>query len=206
MGIRYEQRGVANNAITLAKMAGGTDGNLISYDASGDPVAVATGDAGQVLTSAGAGQPPAFGGNVTLGESAILLDHAIGTDARVSGITVGGTAGSSMVVGDVIYLNTDNAWDPTDADATASAVGMIGISLTAGSSGDITILLKGFVRVDAIFAFTTAGGPLYLSTTPGDMSQTAPSGSGDVVRVVGYAHDDDDTIFFSPDNSWVEIA
>ena len=51
---------VADNAITLAKLAGGTDGNIISFDASGDPVAVATGNDGQVLTSAGAGAPPAF--------------------------------------------------------------------------------------------------------------------------------------------------
>ena len=51
---------VADNAITLAKMAGGTDGNLISYDANGDPVAVLTGTAGQVLTSAGEGAPPTF--------------------------------------------------------------------------------------------------------------------------------------------------
>jgi hypothetical protein len=51
---------VADNAVTLAKMAGGTDGNIISYDASGDPVAIATGDDGQVLTSAGAGAQPAF--------------------------------------------------------------------------------------------------------------------------------------------------
>ena len=41
-------------------MAGGTDGNIISYDASGDPVAIATGSDGQVLTSTGAGSPPAF--------------------------------------------------------------------------------------------------------------------------------------------------
>jgi hypothetical protein len=51
---------VADDAITLAKMASGTDGNIISYDANGDPVAVATGNAGQVLTSAGAGAPPTF--------------------------------------------------------------------------------------------------------------------------------------------------
>ena len=51
---------ILDNAVTLAKMAGGTDGNIISYDASGDPVAVATGTDGQVLTSAGAGAPPAF--------------------------------------------------------------------------------------------------------------------------------------------------
>ena len=51
---------LVDNAVTLAKMAGGTDGNIISYDASGDPVAIATGTDGQVLTSTGAGSPPAF--------------------------------------------------------------------------------------------------------------------------------------------------
>ena len=51
---------IQDDAVTLAKMAAGTDGNIISYDASGNPVAIATGNDGQVLTSAGAGQPPAF--------------------------------------------------------------------------------------------------------------------------------------------------
>ena len=51
---------IANDAVTLAKMAGGTDGNLITFDASGDPAYVATGNAGQLLTSAGAGAPPTF--------------------------------------------------------------------------------------------------------------------------------------------------
>ena len=51
---------VADNAITLAKLAGGTDGNLITFDASGDPAFVTTGNDGQVLTSAGAGAAPAF--------------------------------------------------------------------------------------------------------------------------------------------------
>jgi hypothetical protein len=51
---------IADNAVTLAKMASGTDGNLITYDASGNPAAVATGSSGQVLTSAGAGAPPTF--------------------------------------------------------------------------------------------------------------------------------------------------
>jgi len=51
---------IQDDAITLAKMASGTDGNIISYDASGNPVAIATGNDGQVLTSTGAGSPPAF--------------------------------------------------------------------------------------------------------------------------------------------------
>jgi len=49
-----------DDVISLAKMASGTDGNIITYDASGNPVAVATGDDGQVLTSAGAGNPCLF--------------------------------------------------------------------------------------------------------------------------------------------------
>ena len=51
---------IANDAVTLDKMVGGVDGNIISYDASGNPVAVVTGSSGQVLTSAGAGAPPTF--------------------------------------------------------------------------------------------------------------------------------------------------
>ena len=52
--------GIKDDAITLAKQAAGTDGQIITYDASGNPVAVGPGTDGQVLTSTGAGSPPAF--------------------------------------------------------------------------------------------------------------------------------------------------
>jgi len=51
---------IADDAVTLAKMAAGTDGNLITYDASGNPAHVATGTATHVLTSNGAGAAPTF--------------------------------------------------------------------------------------------------------------------------------------------------
>ncbi len=51
---------IGDDQVTLAKMAGGTDGQIITYDANGDPVAVGPGTDGQVLTSTGAGSPPAF--------------------------------------------------------------------------------------------------------------------------------------------------
>ena len=51
---------IEDNAVSLAKMAHGTDGQIITYDASGAPVAVGPGTDGQVLTSTGAGSPPAF--------------------------------------------------------------------------------------------------------------------------------------------------
>jgi len=51
---------ITDDIITLAKMAGGTDGNVISYDSSGNPVAISTGTSGHFLKSAGAGAQPAF--------------------------------------------------------------------------------------------------------------------------------------------------
>jgi hypothetical protein len=52
--------GIVDDAVTLAKMAAGTAGNVLTYDASGNPAAVATGTAGQRLTSNGAGAAPTF--------------------------------------------------------------------------------------------------------------------------------------------------
>jgi len=51
---------IDDNAVTLAKMAGGTDGEIITYDASGNPTTVGPGAATQVLTSNGAGAAPSF--------------------------------------------------------------------------------------------------------------------------------------------------
>ena len=51
---------IAANAVGLAEMAHGTDGELITYDAAGAPANVAVGTSGQVLTSGGAGVAPTF--------------------------------------------------------------------------------------------------------------------------------------------------
>lgn len=77
---------IADDAITLAKMAPGTDGNLISYDASGNPAAVATGTLGNVLTSAGAGAPPTMAM-----PSTITSDTSVGTGNSydITGIPAG---------------------------------------------------------------------------------------------------------------------
>lgn len=84
---------VADNAITLAKMAGGTDGNLITFDASGDPAYVATGSSGQILTSAGAGSPPTFetaaaGGKILQVVNTSTGALATGTTAHVLDDTI----------------------------------------------------------------------------------------------------------------------
>jgi len=90
----------SDNSVTLAKLAGGTDGNIISYDTSGNPVAVATGTDGQVLTSSGAGAVCAFedaGGSGAL--TSVQVFESSGTWTKPTGINlvkvyvVGGGAG-----------------------------------------------------------------------------------------------------------------
>jgi len=83
----------------------------------------------------------------------------------------------------------------------------LGIALsTTGAAG---VLVRGNARFTAngnYTAMTTVGAPLYVSTTAGGFSQTAPSGTGDVIRVIGYVEDTtNDKIYFAPSASWVEI-
>ena len=77
---------IADNAISLAKMASGTDGNIISYDASGNPVAIATGSDGQVLTSAGAGAQPAFETLPAGGKVVQVVNTSTGAVATTTGV------------------------------------------------------------------------------------------------------------------------
>ena len=123
-----------------------------------------------------------------------------------NGITVEDVAaGENVGVGEVVYLKSDGEWWRTDADAEATAKGMLGIALETKTDGvNMKTMLKGFYRDDTAFGWT-AGDVLYLSTAIGNLTATAPSGSGDIVRVVGYAVTDD-LIYFNPDGTYVEIA
>ena len=73
---------LANDAVGLAQMAGGTDGNIITYDTSGNPAVVATGSSGQVLTSAGADAVPTM---ATLSAGKVLqivsMSNAVSTSS-----------------------------------------------------------------------------------------------------------------------------
>jgi hypothetical protein len=93
VALAAEATTVTDNAITLAKMAAGTDGNLISYDTNGDPVAVATGTATHVLTSNGAGAAPTF--QAAAGGAATIV-HAF---TNTTTTTYTGTASSFGTVG-----------------------------------------------------------------------------------------------------------
>lgn len=141
--------------------------------------------------------------------TAIILDAALSADGKYSGIVEAGTAGATLAFGDLVYLAAaDSRWELADADAAATAGPVkLGICVAAAASdGTATvILLYGKVRADAVFPALTISAPAYVGTTAGDIVTTAPSGTADIVRIVGYGNTADELLFY-PDNTYLELA
>ena len=57
---KLQTAAITDKAVTLSKMSDGTDGQLITWDASAVIATVPTGGATQVLTAQGAGAEPVF--------------------------------------------------------------------------------------------------------------------------------------------------
>ena len=136
------------------------------------------------------------------------LDAELSEDGKYNGITRTGTAGATLAFGDVCYFAAaDNRWKLADADSAAKAQGLLGICvLAAANDGDATnILLIGMVRADTAFPSFTVGAPVFLSTTDGDLSSTAPSGTGDIIRIVGQAWTADE-LWFCPSPDFFEYT
>jgi hypothetical protein len=118
--------------------------------------------------------------------------------------------GGSVAAGDLYYYASSGNWTLADADAASTATGMLGIARGTGTASSVGMLLRGHARFTGnanYTAVTTIGAPLYVSVTPGDFSQTAPTGTGDIVRIIGYVQSaTQDQIYFCPDTTWVEIA
>lgn len=79
MGDNVQTEELEDDVVTLAKMAHGTAGNLITFAAGTEPAAVVTGNATEVLTSNGAGAAPTF--QAPVNEIILPLGSASGVDA-----------------------------------------------------------------------------------------------------------------------------
>tara|TARA_B100001113_G_scaffold299430_1_gene257818 strand:- start:539 stop:2053 length:1515 start_codon:yes stop_codon:yes gene_type:complete len=137
------------------------------------------------------------------------------SDDQASGTIIKYSPGSSTSLNgsEIYYLRTNGQWLQADADTVlTSGSPLLGVGL-GGDPQTVGVLLKGFVRVASTEILNkptnVPGLPLYISTTAGHFDFTAPSGSGDIVRIVGYAIDEDGgdvLVYFDPDKTYVEIA
>ena len=113
--------------------------------------------------------------------------------------------GGSTTQGELCYLKSDGEWAAADADATGTAGGVL-LALALGTDPDVDgMLLRGMFTLDHDPG--TIGDELYVSTTAGDITGTVPTGSGDIVRVVGYCLDSTNgQIWFNPSNDFIVLA
>jgi len=117
---------MANDAISLTELKAGTDGQIISWDASGNPVAIGPGTDGQVLTSTGAGSPPAFeavpaGGatinNATENEIVTVASNTAQLDAESTLTYDGQTLAFNSTTPAIRFEDSDSSGTPiTDID------------------------------------------------------------------------------------------
>ena len=142
------------------------------------------------------------GGVLTTGERIYTyITSGYNGDVVSFGTGPGGNNGD-IVQGELYCLDSSQHWEKADADALATSAGMLGIAI----ADDLpTFLIKGFIANTA-YGFTT-GAILYISTTAGDVTSTAPSGNTEVVRVVGYvANSSSRSIWFDPSKTWVQVS
>jgi hypothetical protein len=111
----------------------------------------------------------------------------------------------STTQGELCYYKSDGTWGAADADAVATSGGCL-LAIALGTDPDSDgMLLRGMFTLDHDPG--TIADELYVSTTAGDITNTAPSGNGDIVRIVGYCLDSSNgQIWFNPSNDYIEIT
>jgi hypothetical protein len=154
-----------------------------------------TDDGTSEITITGSG-----GGGSTTGEK---LDFSVRSAPFSS---PGDHEGTVLKIGSLgLNVGTVYMWDGTDwgnanAGATATSTGLMGIAIATGAAPGV--LSVGFMQLSSPPG--VAGDNLYLDTTTGSLTATAPGTPGDVVRVMGY-NIDGSLIYFNPSGDWLEI-
>lgn len=221
---------VGNNTTTVAKLAVGTNGQVLTANSSatygvewgavgsGNVVASATfGTDNRLIRSDGTGRD-VQGSNVTLSDAdaltglasitstnatiagnltvgnltsvtgtlAVLDNGALSTDDTWSGSGITGMqAGATIAQWEAVYMGGSSKWLLADANGSGTYPAR-GLAVAAYADTNASVVVtRGTVRNDAWN--WTVGGTIYLSTTAGGLTQTAPATSGDKVQQVGFA-------------------
>lgn len=183
------------------EMAAARRDHIHASDTSRAPV-----DSPTFTTAANSVTPAVDDNDTSIATTAFVMTQlgrlAVPTTGLVTGQTMAITDGDADTFGQVAYVKLNsgatkaykalatNAATTTPAIALFSASGrylMCGLACSSGWSW-------------------TVGSPLYVdASTAGAMTQTAPSGTGKIVQIVGWAMSAT-VIYFNPSNTWIELS
>ena len=142
--------------------------------------------------------------------STSAIDITMAVSSSIGQVLTGQATSENINAGQLVYKASNGRMGLADADSTSTSTNLLGIALNTVTSGNvIDVLIDGVVTI--LSPYITAGdigNPLYISTEAGSITKTAPSDTGDVVRIVGHyinAGSGYSTITFKPDGIWVEL-
>jgi len=139
-------------------------------------------------------------------ENNLILVQNISTDHTFNGISFSASAGENLALGDVCYMASGGKYWKADASAITTMPGVVMATETINADAVGTFLKQGFIRDDS-WNWTVGAwsGMVYVHTTGGNPTQTAPSGPGDIVQVLGYAVASD-ILYFEPALTIIELT
>lgn len=111
----------------------------------------------------------------------------------------------SLTAGSVYVLGATQL-SLADADVVSLSTGLACVATDAAVASEV--LIEGAIKLNSNSEFSSSskGDVLYFSTSPGLLTSTAPSASGDVVRVAGYVLDPaNGYVYFNPSQDWIEL-
>jgi hypothetical protein len=124
-------------------------------------------------------------GTSTLGAQINLTAAHAADDLWQGESIIGLNAGATIAQWEAVYLGGSSTWLLADANGSSTYPAR-GLAVAAYSSSNAAVVItKGTVRNDA-WAWTP-GGTIYLSTTAGGLTQTAPSATTEKIQQVGFA-------------------
>jgi hypothetical protein len=142
--------------------------------------------------------------------SAITPNSTFAQNSTVGEVIVGINAGPDITRGQLLWLRHSGDWHIADASSTSTSLKILGIALKSVTSGNpVDVLIDGVISMDSTYlTVSSIGESLYVDTTAGKITNTAPSGGGEVVRIVGHyikAETGYSIITFKPDGTWIEL-
>ena len=151
---------------------------------------------------------PQLGGDLEYNEHSLVFNTTLTSDDTASGDIITVTFGESVVFGKLCYPDgTDNEWKLALGTNAAVTVPAMGVALETKANGETgKLLLRGLIRDATFFSTFGLGDILYLSDgTAGSWLNAAPSTSGDIVQIVGFALAAN-YAYFNPDYTFVEVS
>jgi hypothetical protein len=153
-------------------------------------------------TAAGMSWAEGGGSSPASSSGTLALIAALDTDHTYSGLyTTMSVSTNTVGFGAALRTSSSGTW----VLACASSSGTVpcgALALSAGT-GNLPVMIQGFVRDDSWN--WTIGNSIYISTTSGTLTQTAPSVTGQIVQIIGVAMQTNE-IFFNPNYITVEIV